>query len=167
MSPFSCYHFLLQSFSNPVDYESYVFSTLNTARIFIIITPFYARSYAYVNRPNYSSLSLPAKTNITTFTAQTVYSYNAVRLWAAYGTACLAATLCVIIGLVTIIASGASYDNTFSTVFRVSREAKLANEIIPEDMDGKSPLPSYLAKTEVVLVERGEEQKGGLLEREG
>ncbi|KAF2658592.1 hypothetical protein K491DRAFT_755910 [Lophiostoma macrostomum CBS 122681] len=105
-------------------------------------------------QPNYSSPSAPPKATVTTFTAQTVYVYAAGTLWAAYGAAAFCTLICVLIGMYTIIASGATYNNSFSTILRVARAAELSTEVKREDLDGKSPLPEYLAKATVSIESR-------------
>lgn len=72
-------------------------------------------------------------------------------LCAAYGVATLLAGLAVLVGLVAILLNGASYSNSFSTVFRVARGAEVNTRIKDDDMDGKDPLPEYLSKSEVRL----------------
>ncbi|USP72759.1 hypothetical protein yc1106_00033 [Curvularia clavata] len=100
-------------------------------------------------QPNHSSPSAPPKTVVTIFTAQTVYAYSAQRLWAAYACAALVTLICVVTGIFTIFANGASYSSSFSTVFRFAKGTELSVEIKPEDLDGKSPLPEYLEKSQL------------------
>lgn len=104
-----------------------------------------------VHRPNYSSSGAPPKATVTTLTAQTVYVYAADKLWAAYGAAALCTLVCVLIGVVIIMASGATYNNSFSTILRVARAAELSTEVKKDDLDGKSPLPAYLAQATVSI----------------
>ena len=51
--------------------------------------------------------------------------------------------------MATIIASGATYNNSFSTILRVARAAELSTEVKSQDLDGRSPLPAYLATATV------------------
>jgi hypothetical protein len=88
---------------------------------------------------------------VTQFTAQTVYVYAANKLWAAYGVAALLTIGSVIIGILMILANGASYSSAFSTVLRIARAAELSVEVQKSDLDGKNPLPSYLAKATVAM----------------
>jgi hypothetical protein len=104
-----------------------------------------------MHRPNYSSASAPPKTMVTQFTVQTVYVYAANKLWAAYGVAALFTIGSVIIGIHVILANGASYGNAFSTVLRIAQAAELSVEVQESDLDGKNPLPSYLAKATVTM----------------
>jgi hypothetical protein len=46
-----------------------------------------------------------------------------------------------------MLSSGVAYTNDFSTIFRTARHAHMETGIRPEDADGKSPLPKYLAET--------------------
>jgi hypothetical protein len=56
------------------------------------------------------------------------------------------AGLAVIAGLIVLILSGASYSDNFSTIFRVSRTAKLSVEVMDQDRSGYDPLPDYLKR---------------------
>ncbi|KAI1388161.1 uncharacterized protein F4822DRAFT_236310 [Hypoxylon trugodes] len=100
-------------------------------------------------QPNYSSPTAPDKVTITRFTTQTVYVYAADKLWAAYGAAALATLASVIIGLVAIVTSGVSYSNAVSTIMRIGWTTYLNVEVRETDLDGKNPLPNYLAKATV------------------
>ncbi|KAI9699475.1 MAG: hypothetical protein M1836_003086 [Candelina mexicana] len=102
-----------------------------------------------IRRPVYNSAGAPPKTMVTQFTSQTVYVYAADKLWAAYGVAAIFTLCSVTVGILTILADGASYSNTFSTVLRVSRAAELSTEVKESDLDGRDPVPSYLAKATV------------------
>lgn len=110
------------------------------------------------HRPNYSSPNAPPKIPVTQFTAQTIYSYAPKKLWAAYGAATLFTFGSVIIGFLIILMNDASYDNSFSTVLRVSRAAELSVEVQDVDLSGKSPLPPYLAKATVTISSRDQAQ---------
>ena len=103
-------------------------------------------------RPNYSSALAPALTNVTHYTAQTVYVYSARKLWLAYGIAAFFTLACVVIGIVVILSSSAYYDNAFSTVLRTTRATELSAEIKREDLNGASPLPGYLKRARVGAV---------------
>ncbi|KAI9710459.1 MAG: hypothetical protein M1812_007427 [Candelaria pacifica] len=102
-------------------------------------------------QPDYSSAGAPPKTLVTQFTSQTVYVYAANKLWAAYGVAAVFTLGSVIIGILTILADGASYSNAFSTVLRVARAAELSIEVQESDLDGRDPLPTHLAKATVAI----------------
>ncbi len=104
-------------------------------------------------RPKYSSPKAPPKVMVTQYTAQTVYTYSADKLWTAYGIAALFTFCSVVVGMLTIHADGASYSSAFSTVLRVARGAELSVEVQESDLDGKNPLPSYLAKATVTMSE--------------
>ena len=93
----------------------------------------------------------PPKVNVTFPTYHNVYSYSAGKLWIAYGIATFFAFLLTAFGLVTIVLNNATYSMDFSTTFRVAREAYIDAEIRAEDTLGRSPLPSYLAKSKIWL----------------
>jgi hypothetical protein len=48
-----------------------------------------------------------------------------------------------------------SYNNDFSTIFRITQFADLSVKMVPEDMDGKAPLPGYLADATIVIGQGG------------
>ena len=102
-------------------------------------------------RPNISSPYAPPLTNVTLPKVQTVYIYTPSRLWIAYGLAILLSTASVLIGLSSMLSSGAAYTNHFSTILRTARHANMATSILPEDADGRDPLPNYLAKASVTF----------------
>jgi hypothetical protein len=82
--------------------------------------------------------------------------YTARRLWIAYALAASCATIAVALGLYTIVATGASYSNEFSTILRVSRHAHLDKEVSDGAADGRDPLPKYLAKATLTVVKQDE-----------
>lgn len=53
------------------------------------------------------------------------------------------------IGLLTMLSNGGSYNRDFSTVFRAARHATINTNIHPADAIGKEPLPNYLAQATV------------------
>ena len=85
-----------------------------------------------------------------------MYVYTARRLWIAYALAASCATIAVALGLYTIVATGASYSNEFSTILRVSRHAHLEKEVSDGAADGRDPLPKYLAKATLTVVKEDE-----------
>ena len=63
------------------------------------------------------------------------------RVRVAYGLAIGASTVIVLLGLLAIVLNDASYSNSFSTLFRLSRSAELDCNIKAVVFDGKDPLP--------------------------
>lgn len=57
--------------------------------------------------------------------------------------------MAVIWGTICLIKNGASFSANFSTILRVSHEARLTTSICDADADGSDPLPKYLAKAEL------------------
>ena len=102
-------------------------------------------------RPNHSSPLAPPMAQVTLVEYTQVYVYAVSHLWIAYGIATVLTIFAVTIGLFAIFANAASYSNNFSTIFRVSRMAELSAEMDEREMDGRDPLPPYLAEATVVL----------------
>jgi hypothetical protein len=48
-----------------------------------------------------------------------------------------------------MLSNGIAYTNHFSTILRTARYARMETTILPEDADGKDPLPHYLARASV------------------
>ena len=107
-------------------------------------------------RPNLTDPAKLPQTNVTVQTYYNVYVYTARRLWIAYALAASCATIAVALGLYTIVATGASYSNEFSTILRVSRHAHLEKEVSDGAADGRDPLPKYLAKATLTVVKEDE-----------
>ena len=108
---------------------------------------FAERSYSHSNRPNLSDTTNLPLTQVTSETYHNVYRYAMIRLWTAYGLAIACATAAVALGVHTIVTSGSSYSNEFSTIVRVSRHAHLGHEVDSCDASGRDPLPKYLKRT--------------------
>jgi hypothetical protein len=104
-------------------------------------------------------------TNVTTHSFKTVYVYAWKRLWIAYGLATLFTLAIAALGILAIILNRASYDDTFSTILRASRNAELSVEILPGAMSAESPLPSYLKKATFTMPppELAKQEHSGLL----
>lgn len=92
------------------------------------------------------------QTKVKVQTYHNVYIYTAHRLWIAYALAASCAIVAVALGLYTIVATGASYSNEFSTILRVSGHAHLDHEVSQEAADGRDPLPEYLAKATFTVI---------------
>lgn len=105
-----------------------------------------------MSRPNYSSPFAPSNlTNVTLESYHNIYVYDSATLWVAYGLAIFFSALAVIVGLVAIALSGASYDNLFSTIVRVARTAEMTVEVEGTEGAGHQPLPKHLAKARMVM----------------
>jgi hypothetical protein len=116
-------------------------------------------------RPNYSSITAPPPANVTSKTFENVYVYAAWRLWLPYGIAILMTTVTALVGLATMFVNDASYSSNFSTVFRTAQVATMSAPIEKEeDLDGKDPLPKYLAQATIYLG-RKEATRDRLLDR--
>ncbi|KAK0919569.1 hypothetical protein LTR91_002466 [Friedmanniomyces endolithicus] len=115
-------------------------------------------------QPNSSSIYYPAKTKVTLATRENIYIYAAYKLWLAYGLAIAATALIAVCGLAAMLANGASFSNSFSTILRLSRGAQLDRKVQDADLSGRAPLPGYLEKATVRFSQEqvlGGDQKRG------
>ncbi|EME86581.1 uncharacterized protein MYCFIDRAFT_77574 [Pseudocercospora fijiensis CIRAD86] len=101
--------------------------------------------------------------DMTVIEYHNTYSYNWTKLWLAYGAATVATLATVAIGLVSLVTTGTSYSNKFSTTIRVSRDATLDALIGKEDRSGQDPLPPYISKIRFAI---GMERSLGKLEQD-
>ncbi|KAK3625747.1 hypothetical protein LTR56_020251 [Elasticomyces elasticus] len=103
-------------------------------------------------QPNTSSQFAPSlSTNVMLETTVAFYAYDRTTLWIAYGLAILFSTSAVIVGLVFLVVSGASYDTTFSTIIRVAKAAHLNADLLGDEGAGYQPLPQRLAKARLMV----------------
>ncbi|KAI7975114.1 hypothetical protein EIK77_002137 [Talaromyces pinophilus] len=126
----------------------------------------------YTLQPNMSSPFAPGKVNVTVTTFSNVYSYSKNVLWTTYGLAISFTLLCVSNGILAFISSGGrTYETKFSTILRTTRDVPLVDrskqhhrdegaeeegqlvQIDDKDRDGKSPLPSYLGRAEIMIAQ--------------
>lgn len=56
-----------------------------------------------------------------------------------------------------IFLNGASFSESFSSLFRISKGAQLSVGIEKEDLDGRDPLPGYLKTAVVVFPTAGQQ----------
>ena len=89
-------------------------------------------------------------TNVTLFTYPNIYVYSWGRLALAYGLAIFFTALAVLLGGLALLASNESYNYTFSTIMRVTRQKIIDNIIRQEDTNGEDPLPKHIAKTCII-----------------
>ena len=78
-----------------------------------------------------------------------MYSYAAWKLWIAYGIAILLSALAVVVGAIYIELNAATYTDNFSTIFRIAKGAEISVPIDEKDLDGRDPLPTYLARATI------------------
>ncbi|KAK5739812.1 hypothetical protein LTR17_005098 [Elasticomyces elasticus] len=103
-------------------------------------------------QPNISSQFAPSlSANVTLEATVAFYVYDQTTLWIAYGLAILFSTLAVIVGLVFLVISGASYDTTFSTIVRVAKAAHLNVDLMGDEGAGYQPLPKRLANARLAV----------------
>lgn len=91
-----------------------------------------------------------------------MYVYTPWRLWLPYGIAIALTMIVVAIGFVTMLLNGASYSVDFSTFFRTAKASGLSVKIQEEDLQGRDPLPKYLAKAWVTMARQESETHDGL-----
>jgi hypothetical protein len=103
-----------------------------------------------------------ALTTVDIHRVYNAYSYNWRRLALAYGIAITSTFCAILVGCYTIVSTGFSYSNKFSTIVRVSRSEKLDVLIAPEDRRGHDPLPEHIAKTAFSIAD-GTEYTVGML----
>ena len=97
------------------------------------------------------SLHPVGKASVTSYKYNTYYVYQAQKLWIAYGLALLITVFTIIVGMLAMVANRASYDSSFSTIMRTTREAELDVRIARSDLDGRIPLPSYMSKATIAF----------------
>ena len=110
-------------------------------------------------RPDIRSAFAPPPTNVTIHSYHNVYAYSAMKLWIAYGLAIFAAIFALAFGLSAILANGASYSHTFSSIYRAARGSAMSVALKEEDTDNSDPLPEYLARAKVRLPRPGVPQE--------
>ncbi|MCJ1270074.1 hypothetical protein MMC22_009968 [Lobaria immixta] len=90
-------------------------------------------------------LSPSVISNVTTTAPLNVYAYEPRNLLVAYAIAILTALLANLIGAVTYISNGLSYDMSFSTILRTTRSADLSQLFKSNDL-GAQPLPKSIGQ---------------------
>ncbi|KAH0365643.1 hypothetical protein KCU65_g5949, partial [Aureobasidium melanogenum] len=112
-----------------------------------------------VRNMTFSILNIPellapqlGKTDVFITTYFNIYNYHWQRLVLAYGLAISVTLITVILGLYTIIDTGSSYSNKFSTILRVSRDEGLDVLIAERDRRGEDPLPKHIGKAKFVAI---------------
>ena len=79
------------------------------------------------------------------------YPYEPKSLWITYGIGIGLALLCALIGVRAIVISGATFKNSWSTIFRTTRATELNNLLeTPGDKDDASPTPWRIQQAIVV-----------------
>ena len=78
-----------------------------------------------------------------------IYVYSPDLLLLPYACSVALATVAVIWGTICLVHNGASFSVNFSTILRVSHEARLTAPVDDADADGRDPLPKHLAKAEL------------------
>ncbi|GIZ46349.1 hypothetical protein CKM354_000947700 [Cercospora kikuchii] len=110
-------------------------------------------SMASSNRLTYNESSplAPQRVNVTYGLYGNVYSYATDKLWLAYGIAIGVTVLNVIIGIIAICRTGASYTGNFSTIARAARNADIGADMREDRFPGSDPLPKSMAKAHLHL----------------
>jgi hypothetical protein len=90
---------------------------------------------------------------VTVDATRNVYEYRSTELYLAYGLSILAATSCLVLGLILIRRNAGSYSNDFSTVLRTTRHPSLRETVDTAQSVGLSPLSKELAEVKIVMME--------------
>ncbi len=110
---------------------------------------------SYFSNPALTTNSSSSPTVPVTYaTYQNHYAYEPQSLWIAYGTGIGLSLLCALVGARAIIVSGATFTNSWSTIFRTTRAPELRNILddTPEAMDGAQPTPHRVRQAVVVYL---------------
>jgi hypothetical protein len=81
-----------------------------------------------------------------------VYDYQSTELFIAYGLSILVATVCLILGLISIHRNSGSFSNDFSTVLRTTRHPSLREVVDTAQSSGLAPLGKELADVKIMMV---------------
>ena len=82
-----------------------------------------------------------------------LYFYSPRDLYLAYGTALLAATACVVLGVADLLRNGGCYSSSFSTILRTTRDETLDVLVSVAERNGIDPLPEKTARASILMVE--------------
>jgi hypothetical protein len=96
-----------------------------------------------------ASQASPISANLSNFI--NVFSYNALDLWLAYGCAIFCAAVCALIGSSAAHRNGATYNNSFSTIVRTTRNPSMNALVEGPDSDGAEPMALAMAESFVIL----------------
>ncbi|KAI0428324.1 hypothetical protein F5Y09DRAFT_343769 [Xylaria sp. FL1042] len=97
-------------------------------------------------QPNMTSEFAPPMPNVTTTTYRSVYQYSSRQLYIAYGVAIAVSILAALLGFGAIFLNNANYSSNFSSVYRTAYNSIPSIKMQVEDMKATDPLPRYLAK---------------------
>lgn len=106
------------------------------------------------HRPTKKSITAPPDVEVTLPAFRPIYTYASKKLLIPYGIAILLTIFSVTIGFLSIYENGATYSDNVSTMLRIGKGMDIG--IKAEDLDGKDPLPRYLAKSTVWLAKAQE-----------
>ncbi|RGP68681.1 hypothetical protein FSPOR_5151 [Fusarium sporotrichioides] len=88
---------------------------------------------------------------VTYSSAQNEFSYEPRNLFIAYGTGLLLSAIIVIVGLLCIKSASASYESSFSTILRTTRNPELDTIVPSAETTGAEPLSKHLGNIRLVL----------------
>lgn len=80
-----------------------------------------------------------------------VFSYNALDLWLVYGCAIFCAAVCAVIGFLAAQRNGATYNNSFSTIVRITRNPSINALIKGLNSDGAEPMILIIVESFLIL----------------
>ena len=90
---------------------------------------------------------------VTVETTENLYDYRSEELYLAYGLSILVATVCLVLGIVSIHRNSGSYSNDFSTVLRTTCHPSLREVVDTAQSSGLTPLGKDLAEVKIVMME--------------
>ncbi|KAJ5175616.1 uncharacterized protein N7482_001493 [Penicillium canariense] len=98
--------------------------------------------------------------NTTVVTSELRYIYHPLDLWIPYGVAILCTLLCIGLGVWSVVKSGLSYSNGFSTILRSTRDRSIDQLVVPDELGGQDPLPRRLATTKLIFMDENDQRLG-------
>ncbi|OAP59533.1 hypothetical protein AYL99_06831 [Fonsecaea erecta] len=143
--------YLLPSSGGPVNFAEFAAALENLFHNFTL-------SYRFGEVPD-TTLGSAAQFNAQVTTPATLrrslntFAYNPRTLFIAYGAAITLSAACLACGVAALYSNGVSYTNNFSTILRVTRDARFDAFVRDEeDRGGADPLPSHIADVVVTYI---------------
>ena len=113
---------------------------------------------SYFSNPSLTTNASTSPIASTTYSVtRNVYSYDASELWKAYGSGIGVACLCVLIGFRAMLLNGATYKNSWSSIFRSTQAADFSSLFrnATDDLDGAEPAPPTVKNASVIYTREG------------
>lgn len=111
--------------------------------------------------------SIAPEVPVHVFTPQNIYVYKPRNLLIAYCSSIAVTAILVIVGLVCIArANSDTFDTSFSTILRTTRNPELDALVVASASTGAKPLPKDLSDIKLRLLDRHKTTGGGASGRE-